>query len=94
MQTPPVFFMKILHLLAGRYFMSFTLEELAERIASFSDISKFTGEIATARENQAKLLDALILMDYQGYIFLDEDTDHIVMTIKGLIQINNTIIWN
>lgn len=33
-------------------------------------------------------------MDYEGYIFLNSDTDESVITIKGLIKIKNKIFWN
>lgn len=59
-----------------------------------SNISKISEDISVERKNQSKLLDTLIYMDYEGYIFLNSDTDESVITIKGLIKINNKIFWN
>lgn len=63
-------------------------------MTSVSNVSKFIEDIANEREIKAKLLDALILMDSEGYIFLNSDTDESLITIKGLIKINNKIFWN
>jgi hypothetical protein len=94
MERPPFFFMKILHILANRYNMSFTLEELSRLTTSVSNGAKFTIDIDAERKNQAELLDALIEMDYEGYIFLNFNTDESLITIKGLIKVNNTTFLN
>ncbi|TDO73567.1 hypothetical protein EV143_105161 [Flavobacterium chryseum] len=93
MESHLSFFTKILQILADKYSTSYTLEELTKVVTSVSNVSKFTDNIAE-RENQAKLLDTLILLEYEGYIFLNSDTDESLITIKGLIKINNKILWN
>lgn len=94
MECSSVFFIKILRILAGKYCKGSTLEELTALVAPASNVSKFTDDIAAERENQAKLLDVLLLMNSEGYIFLNSDTDQSLITIKGLIEINNKIFWN
>lgn len=94
MEPSSIFFLKILRILAGKYSMGYTFEELAKFVTAVPNISKFTDNIAAERENQAKLLDALVLMNSEGYIFLNSDTDQSLITIKGLIAINNKILWN
>ncbi|MCM0667704.1 hypothetical protein [Flavobacterium tyrosinilyticum] len=81
-------------MLAGKYSMGYTFEELTKFVTAVPNISKFTDNIAAERENQAKLLDALVLMNSEGYIFLNSDTDQSLITIKGLIAVNNKILWN
>ncbi|KQB42548.1 hypothetical protein [Flavobacterium aquidurense] len=58
--------------------MSFSLDEITKLITSFSDVSKFTEDINAQKENKAKLLNILILVDYEGYIFLNPYTDESV----------------
>lgn len=74
--------------------MGCTFEELTKLVTSVPNVSKFDDNIAFERENQAKLLDALVFMNSEGYIFLNSDTDQSLITIKGLIIINNKILWN
>lgn len=74
--------------------MGCTFEELTKLVIPVSNVSKFTDNTAADRENQAKLLDALVLMNSEGYIFLNSDTDQSLITIKGLITVNNKILWN
>lgn len=74
--------------------MGCTFEELTKLVTSVPNVSKFDDNIAAERENQAKLLDALVFMNSEGYIFLNSDTDQSLITIKGLIIINNKILWN
>lgn len=74
--------------------MSFSLEEITQLVTSVSNVSKFTEDMNIQRENQSKLLNVLISMDYEGYIFLNPYTDESAITIKGLIKINNKIFWN
>lgn len=94
METSSIIFIKILQILAGRCNMNFSLEEITALLTSVSNMSKSTEDINAQKENQSKLLDALILMDHEGYIFLNPYTDESVITIKGLIKINNKIFWN
>ncbi|KUJ62734.1 hypothetical protein AR687_04865 [Flavobacteriaceae bacterium CRH] len=94
MEPSSIFFTKILHVLADKYNMSYSVEELAKLVTSVSNVSKFNDTMAAERENQAKLMDFLMLLNYEGYIFLNSDTDESIITIKGLMKINNTILWN
>lgn len=94
METSSIIFIKILQILAGRYNMSFSLEEITQLITSVSNVPEFSQDINAQRENQSKLLDVLIAMDYEGYIFLNSNTDESVITLKGLIKINNKVFWN
>lgn len=95
MEKSFVYFDRILGKLAQSYAKNFTLEELATLVMPSYKISKtFTENIAAKRENQAKILDALILLDYEGYIFLNPATEQSSITIKGLIKINNKVFCN
>lgn len=95
MEKSFVYFDRILSKLAQSYAKNFTLEELAALLIPPYTISKtFTQNIAAQRENQIKILDALILLDYQGYIVLNPATDESSITIKGLIKINNRVLCN
>jgi len=95
MEKSFVYFDRILGKLAQSYAKAFTLEELAALVIPSYNISKsFTQNIAAQRENQAKILNALILLDYQGYIVLNPDTEQSSITIKGLMKINNRILCN
>jgi hypothetical protein len=50
--------------------------------------------MSAQRHNQAKILDALIALEDQGYIVLNRATDQSSITIKGLIKINHTALCN
>ena len=93
METSP-FTAKILRLLASRYSLGCTLEELAELAAPDGSGSAFKDSAADAPENQSLLLEALILLDDQGLIFLDSDTDRSVITIKGLLLVHDKVLCN
>ncbi|MBE8726368.1 hypothetical protein C4F50_15665 [Flavobacterium sp. KB82] len=54
----------------------------------------FTENISAQRENQAKILNALILLEDLGYVVLNPATDESCITIPGLIKINNTVLHN
>jgi len=95
MEKSFVYFDKILSKLAQSYAKSFTLDELSALVIPSYNISKsFTENIAAQRENQAKILNALILLDDKGYIVLDPATEQSSITIKGLIKINNRVFCN
>lgn len=95
METSAVYCDRILSKLAQNYPRSFTLEELATLIMPVYNIRKtFTENVSTQRENQTKILDALIRLDNKGYIVLNGATDQSYITIKGLIKINNTVLSN
>ncbi|WP_428232796.1 hypothetical protein [Flavobacterium sp.] len=85
----------ILSKLAQSYPGSCTLEELASLIAPpYNVLRSFTENISAQRENHAKILDALILLDDKGYIVLDPASDKSCITLKGLLKINHTVFFN
>lgn len=95
MEKSFVYFDKILSKLAQSYGKDFTLEELSALVIPRYNIRKtFTENIAAQRENQAKILDNLVLLDYEGYIVLNPATDESSITIKGLMKINNLVFCN
>ncbi|TPG34756.1 hypothetical protein [Flavobacterium pectinovorum] len=95
MKKSSVYFDRILSKLAQSYPGTCALEELAALvIPPYNVQKKFRENISAQRENQAKVLDALILLDDQGYIVLNPATDESFITIKGLIKINNTVLCN
>jgi hypothetical protein len=90
-----VYFDSILSKLARSYPQSCALEELAAFvIPPYNVLKTFRENISAQRQNHAKILDALILLDDQGYIVLNPATDESSITIKGLIKINNLIFCN
>ncbi|OXG06982.1 hypothetical protein B0A64_09160 [Flavobacterium araucananum] len=60
----------------------------------YNILKTFSENITAQRQYQAKILDTLILLDDQGYIVLDPDTDESSITLKGLLKINNTVFSN
>lgn len=95
LETSSVYFDRILSRLAGCYPRAHALEELtALVIPPYNILRTFSQNIAAQRENQAKILDALILLEDQGYIVLNPSTDKSSITLKGLIKINNTTFCN
>lgn len=95
MEKSLVYFDRILGKLGQSYGKYFTVEELAALVMPTYNILKtFTENIAAQRENHAKILDALVLLNYEGYIVLNPATDECSITIKGLIKINNRVFCN
>lgn len=95
MGTLPLFLVKILQTLAGKYAMGCTLEELTSLLTpTFNDAETILYNRATEVENQAKVLEALLVLNEQGYIFLNTVTDKSSITIKGLMKVNNKVFCN
>lgn len=95
METLPTFLIKILQILADRYGMSCTLEELTSLLTPiFNTYTLLQNSIADERKKQARVLDALLLLDKEGYIFLSSSSDESTISIKGLILVNNKVICN
>lgn len=95
METLSIFHIKVLQILAGRSGMSCTLEELTSLLtATFNSSTVFITNMSTEKENQIKVLDALLVLSDQGYVFLNSDTDKSCITVKGLIRINNKVLCN
>ena len=94
METSPIL-LKVLQILAARYGMSCSLEELTQLVSPAVNSSiPFTDHLAFEKENQAILIDTLLLLHDQGLIFLNSDTDRSVITIKGLLKVHHTILSN
>lgn len=95
METLPPFFIKVLQVLASRYGSSCTLEELTSLLTPVFNSSKsFPDNFFNEKENQAKVLDALIRLNDGGYIFLNSNSDISLISIKGLIKLDNKAICN
>ncbi|KQO28666.1 hypothetical protein ASF10_22855 [Flavobacterium sp. Leaf82] len=95
METLSTFHIKILQILAVRYGMSCTLEELTSLLTPAIDITiAFSDYISIEKEKQATVLNALIVLDNEGLIFLNSSTDKSIITIKGMIKIDNTLFCN
>jgi hypothetical protein len=95
LETSSLYFDSILRKLARNYGRSLTLEELtALVIPPYTILRTFAQNIAVQRQNQAKIIDTLILLDAKGYIVLNPATDGAFITLKGLIQINHAVLCN
>ncbi|MDQ1165530.1 hypothetical protein [Flavobacterium sp. SORGH_AS_0622] len=95
METLPIFLVKILQTLADRYGMSCTLEELTSLLTPvFNTYTLLQDSIADEKKKQARVLDALILLNKEGYIFVSSSSDESTISIKGLILVNNKVICN
>ncbi|WP_140504803.1 hypothetical protein [Flavobacterium pectinovorum] len=95
MERSSVYFDRILNKLAQSYPRTCALEELAALvIPPYNVLKTFTENISAQRENHAKIVEALILLDDQQYIVLNPTTDQSSITLKGLIKINNMAFCN
>lgn len=95
METLPLFHIKVLQLLAARYGLSCTLEEVTRLLAPVINTQRvFTGTISTERAFEAAVLDALIVLNDMVHIFLNSCTDKSFITIKGLITVNSKVLCN
>lgn len=95
METLPIFLVKVLQVLADRYGMNCTLEELTSLLTPiFNAATLFKDSISSEKENQARVLDALLFLNHHGYIFLDRNSDESTISIKGLIAVNSKIFCN
>ena len=95
MEPVPIFHIKVLQTLAGRYGISCNLEELASLLTPIINASAaISDNRCTEKEKQAKVLDALIVLNDEGHVFLDSITKKTTITIKGLIKVNCTFFCN
>lgn len=95
MEAAPIFLIKILQILADRYGMTCTLEELTSLLTAVFDLTiPLKESISNDKENQAKVLDALILLNRDGYLFLNSISDESTISIKGLILVNSKVLQN
>lgn len=90
-----VIIQKLLQTLAANYTKSCSLEELAQQaFPAFKGFPYHQGMFNAEKQKQAMLLETLMLLDQQGLIFLDSETDHSVITIKGMLKVNDTVLCN
>ncbi|QDW22414.1 hypothetical protein [Flavobacterium sp. KBS0721] len=95
MENLSIFHIKILQTLAERYGMSFSIEELTSLLSPiFNTLTTLTSNMSSGTENQARVLEALIFLNEQGYVFLNLDTDKSLITIKGLVILNDKVLCN
>ena len=95
METLPIFLIKVLKILADRYGMSCTLEELTSLLTPvFTPTVQLKESILNDREKQAKVLDALMLLSNQGCLFLNSSSDESTISIKGLILVDSKVFCN
>lgn len=95
METLPTFFVKILQILADRYGMTCTLEELTSLLTPvFNASTPFKDTTVNEKENQTRVLEALLLLNKEGNVFLNSNSDQSSISIKGLILIDNKIFCN
>lgn len=93
MERLPIFYIKVLQILAARYGLGCTLEEMTSLLAPVIDAKTvFTGNMPSDQEKQATVLDALIVLNDKGHLVLDSNTDKSSITIKGLIVVNNKLL--
>lgn len=92
LETSSVYFDRVLSKLARSYPGTCPLEELASLVVlPYNILRTFRENISVQRENQAKILDALILLEDLGYIVVNPETDESSIPLKGLLKINNTV---
>lgn len=95
METLPIFHTKVLQTLSDRYGMSCTLEELTSLLTPiFNATTLFKDRKSNEKENQERVLDALILLKNEGHIFLNSSSYLSTISIKGLIVVDNKAFCN
>lgn len=92
METLPLL---LLQTLSGRYGLSYSLEELSSLLFPvLNGSATLQNHIASEIENQSKVLEALIILDKEGHVFLNPFTDKSAITVKGLIKLDNKVFCN
>lgn len=95
MEPQPLFHIKVLQVLVGRYGKNFTLEDLTERLSPYLIVSTtLINKVCIEKENYARVLEALILLDDDGLVSLNSNTDQSSITIKGLLKVNYKVLSN
>nr|WP_199002692.1 hypothetical protein [Flavobacterium sp. ASV13] len=93
MDTSPDIFNKILEKLYCCYNKSCNLEELTLLVfPAYYPRDTPANSILAERENQAVILEALIILHDKGYVFLNSAEDHSYLTIKGMIKTGSKIL--
>jgi hypothetical protein len=80
MQSPSELSNEILKILSQNHTKTYTLEELTANVFGSSSTSQ-------ERENQARILEALILLENEELIFLNSFTDESQINIKRYLKI-------
>lgn len=93
MYTTFTIFEKILSILAQNPEKHFTFEDICNFVAPYFAKS-FQEGLSIDIMNQAQVLEALIIMDSEGLIILDSDSDKSIIDLKGLINITTTRFLN
>lgn len=95
METLPLFHIQVLQLLAGKYSSGSSLEEMSSFLAPLINAQKISsGAVSSGREFEATVLEALIVLNDKGHIFLNSGTDKSFITIKGMMAINSKVLCN
>lgn len=95
METSQILLMEILQILSRRYGTNYTLEELTCLLFPVLNVApEFRNFPSIELENQARVLEGLIVLNDQGFIFLDAMTDKSSITVKGLMEVNNKVFCN
>lgn len=91
----PILNIKILEILATRYGLNCTLEELTILLCPVMNATTlFNEKMSHSNEKQAKILEALIVLHDEGHLRLNTSNDNSSITIKGLIAISSKIFCN
>lgn len=76
----------ILQILAADYRKDYTLEELTEIVLPYFDSkTDFCAKELQEKNNQAKVLDAILFLEKRGLTVLNAVNDECCITIKGFI---------
>jgi hypothetical protein len=95
METLPLFHIQVLELLAGRYGSGCSLEEMTSFLAPLINAQKVSGGAeCSGREFEATVLEALLVLNDKGHIFLNSGTDKSSITIKGMMAIKSKALCN
>lgn len=95
METLPLFHIQVLQLLAGRYGISCSLEEMTSFLAPVINAQKVSGgAVCSGWEFEATVLEALLVLNDKGHIFLNSGTDKSSITIKGMMAIKSKVLCN
>jgi hypothetical protein len=95
METLSIFHIKVLHILAARYGLSYTLEELTSLLTPVINAKAiYIKNMPSENEKQAVVLEVLLVLHNAGHVFLNSNTDKSSITIKGLILSTSKTICN
>jgi hypothetical protein len=93
MHTTFNIFEKILSIMAQNPERDYTLEDLTNLVIPYL-AELLQEDLSMEIINQAKVLEALIVLDREGLIILDSDSDKSIISMKWLINITSTSFLN